>query len=135
MENVSINSSEIFFVQFTYHLNMNEQKRQIKTTKIIFPPCLYLMQCDLCLESWCSLTRETLKHMGLRKFKTWNVKNEQKCASGLKSAHTPRRSAELFLILLKISKKLDCFWSINMFYSKHPPLWIFLHNYVFSAQA
>ena len=39
MENVSINSSEIFFVQFTYHLNMNEQKRPIKTTKIIFPHC------------------------------------------------------------------------------------------------
>ena len=39
MENVSINSSEIFFVQFTYHLNMNEQKRPIKTTKIIFPYC------------------------------------------------------------------------------------------------
>ena len=33
MENVSINSSEIFFVQFTYHLNMNEQKRQIKNHK------------------------------------------------------------------------------------------------------
>ena len=33
MENVSINSSEIFFVQFTYHLNMNEQKRPIKNHK------------------------------------------------------------------------------------------------------
>ena len=43
MENVSIDSSEIFFVQFTYHLNMNEQKRPIKTTKIIFPRFMYFL--------------------------------------------------------------------------------------------
>ena len=64
MENVSINSSEIFFVQFTYHLNMNEQKRPIKTTKIIFPHCFLsciasAADCSIAchgLVSWCGIT-------------------------------------------------------------------------------
>ena len=101
------------YVSFKYEWTKTTNKNHKNYISTLF----YIDCSVICIvdhDSWCSLSCETLKHVGLQKFKTWSLKNEQKCASGLKCAHTLRSSAELFLRSTLKVEKMDRFWSIDV---------------------
>lgn len=107
------------YVSFKYEWTKTTNKNHKNYISTLF----YIDCSVICIvdhESWCSLSCETLKHVGLQKFKTWSLKNEQKCASGLKCAHTLSSSAELFLrSTLKVLKK----WTIFDLSTSHGGCW------------